>query len=697
MATIEADVALDQPLEQAKVLKKEPQGDSYARQQLNRLDEVYQIPRSIFSEDKEAKLIRFLENEFRLAESERMPMIQKFARWKVVYAAPAADESKHWPIWNASNLTIPVVKEMVNTLAAQIVMQTLTARPRYNLKELAKEWEPFMDELERFMDVASDRDLRLDEAAIPAVLEAAKMGTSIMSVENLVDVRNQYAYTADGRGVYKRRQIRHDGPRSYHIPISRCWFRAHFRDIQDMQWFATEHDFTWAELKERAFQKKLSGVAELKKWAWNTWLNEAERQENKLEEWEPSDFRTFQLFKAYVSWDIDGDGDQEELVLWWSKDANAICSRQFAYYWHGKRPFVKIGYFPRENTFWDEGLCEMLEDLQAGISDKHNKRADNAALANLKMILKRKMVQGLMPGDPLYMGKIIEVNDIWNDIREWQLAEIYPSTVAEEQIMRQYAERLAGSNEATAGAAMPVTRTTMGAQIALLNEQAKRIDLTVRSVRAGLNEVGALATGIYHQFGTNGKALAWLGEKGRLVEAIFRLPRRVQEIGLALQASVPTSQANRQIKAQSSLQQLQLITQVYEKLWPFAQALAPEHIAEVAHGFVHSARRFLEDFLETSDTTDVDDLLAGLVVLEKVLPAPEDFGGMESYNRGAESGALFDKLNRLENLLVEAEASRSGRDGLSAGSGNGRRMAREERIPRGGGPGMRFGGPPPEG
>lgn len=694
MSTIVEETVNLPALRSATALDSEPAEEEEVRQQLE--PDVYQIPASMMARQRD-KIIRFLDNELRLAESERGDMMYKIARWKIAYAAPLEEEAKHWPIWNASNLTIPVIKEMVNTLAAQVVMQTLTARPRYVLKELAAEWEPFMDELERFFDISSDRDLLLDAAAIPAILEATKMGTSILSVEHLVDIRNDYKYTANGKKVFKAPRIAHDGPKAFHIPITRCWHRANYREIQDMRWFATEHDFTWSELQQRAAQGKFKNLDAIKAHKWQTAFNEAEREQQSLEKWEPAEFDTFQLFKIYLSWDIDKDGYYEELVLWYSRDARALCSEQFMHYWHGKRPFVKMTYFPREHTFWGEGLCEMLEALQAGISDKHNKRADNAALANLKMILKRKMVQGLMPGDPLYTGKIIEVNDIWNDIREWQLAEIYPSTVSEEQIMHQYAERLAGSNEGVAGAAMPVTRTTAYAQAALLQEQAKRIDLTVRSVRAALNEVGALTAGIYHQFGTHGKALAWMGEKGRVVEAIFRLPRRVQEIGLALRASVPTSTMNRQMKQESAVQQLQLVIQVYEKLWPFAQALAPQAMAQVANGFVKSARRFLEDFLETNDTTDMDDMLAGLVVLEKVLPAPGDFGGMESFRRAAESDQVLTKLSGLENLLREAQADRERSLGVSAGSGNGRRMAREERVPRGGSPGFQLGGPPDQG
>lgn len=674
----------------AELVQKEPK--EVDRQQS--VAEPYEVPFELFDQHKDL-IIEFLDKEFEQCDAERTPMMRKIARWKQVYAAPAASEPKHFPIWNSSNLTIPVVKEMVNTLAAQLVQSTLTATPRWIMQDLAAEFEPFTDEIERFMDIASNRDLKLDETAVPWIIETAKLGTGIMATEHRIEVRKNYKYSLDGKKVYKSDDIVADGPFTYFVPLSKFWIRPHEPSIQQARWCATQHEFQWWNLKERAARRQIRNLEELKKWKARGTVDRVEATDQKLAEYEPKNHEPYELFWVYLFWDIDNDGFQEHLKILYSREAKQILSCKFFPYWHNKRPFTKIGYFPRpDRGFYDEGLCEMLEDLQAGISDKHNKRSDNEALANLKMILKRKMVKGLQPGDPLYTGKIVEVNDIWNDIREWQLSEIYPSTVQAEQIQRQYAERLAGSNEATAGAAMPVTRTTMGAQLALLQEQAKRIDVAVRSIRGGLNEIGQITLHLYHQFGTNGKAIAWMGEKGRIVEGVLRLPRHVHELGLAISASTPTSTLNRQVKSERSLQLLQLLIQVHEKLWPFAQALAPDAMGQVAHGMVSSARRFLSDTLEAHESSDPEAILAGLAVLEKVLPPAGDFGGMESFERRAESAAILDKLGSLEGLLSEVKTTRERGDGVTPRSRNGTSVPVQEGIPGGRTPSFRLGGPP---
>lgn len=671
----------------AEALSFEPPDEIEARLAL--VPEPLEVPEELWKAN-EADIVAFLDHELSLAEGEREPLMRKFARWKIAYAAPKAEKPKHHPLWNSSNLIVPVIKEIVNTLASQIVQTTLTVKPRWVLKDLAAEWKPFINDTEAFLDIASDRDVKLDPVGITAIMEACKLGTSIIEVAHKVDIRSIYRYTADGRRAFKSDFIKRDGPLSLNVPLSRFWIRLFETDIQEARWCAKEVDLQWHQLREMQADGVISDLEALKRWVQDQTSDRVEATEQKVEMTEPASHDNFRLFEVWLSWDIDGDGKYEELRLLYHKEARLVVSRKFNPYWHAGRPFVKVVYFPKEYRFYGEGLAEMLEDLQDGVTAKNNVRADNAAMANLKMFLKRRMVKGLMPGDPLYMGKIIDVNDIWNDLREFQMAEIYPSTVTEESILRGYADRLAGQSDATAGVAMPVTRTTAAAQIALLQEQIKRIDLTVRNFRDGFAQVGALVVHLYFQFGTNGKAISWLGDRGRVVEAIFRLPRRVQEIGIAIRVNSPTSAQNRQVRRENSIALLNLLIQVHKELFPFVQALAPQSMATVAHSFVAAANRFLTDTLDAFETTDPEEILAGLITLQKVLPSPQDLGGMERTAREEETAALLQKLTDLESRLVQADTER--REAL-LGDGRRRRQESRQREPE-----FRLGGPPePEG
>lgn len=692
------------PSESAELLDREPKNDGEEPNQGPR--NVLPIPAEMWKKARE-RLTDFINQELNLCEAERWDIMARMARWKEAYIAPIADGPKNFPIHNASNLVIPLIKEHVHTIVGQLVQSTVAQRPYVSFKDLAWEWTDYVDLLERFMDTAADRDLDYEEACTLWIIEAAILGTSIMEVPYEVDERSIYRYTTDGRRVFKTNVVFQDGPIAKHVPIGSFWIRMNERDPQKARWCATRLLLSEMELVEGEAQGKYYGVRkvldhyikpeELDKISDRAFSGGLEdpirRAENEALKQKPLMPSRLEIFRINLSYDIDGDGRYEELRLYYHRDSQRFIGRQFLPYWSGQRGFIKLGYFPRIDRFYDEGIAEMLEQIQVAVSAIANRRADNATMANLKMILKKKLLKSLMPGDPLYTGKIIEVNDIYNDMREFTMSEVYPSTVSEESILRQVAERLSGTNEAAAGAAaQPVTRTTAAAQLALLQEQRNRIGLTITSIRRGQRKIFQTAFWHYNQFGTNSKGLLWMGEKGRVVDAIFRLPRRVKELIQAIDISVPTSIQNKQVKRENAISVFNLMVQLYQEILPLAQQLAPESLPEVVEGMVKSAHHFMQEVLETFDVSDPDAVLEGITVLERILPAPEDLGGMASFDRRAQAAQVVDGLSRVEGILREAEAARDGNDRVSPGGERPRRTAPPERNGRGNPAGFLFGG-----
>jgi hypothetical protein len=678
---IESPTVEVEELPPTELIDEEPPGESEEPQQHSSF--AGEIPASMWDAHEENIRI-FLDHELSLADTERGEFVDKIARWKKAYDAPLPDGPKNFPILNSSNLTVPVIKEIVNTLSAQAVQITMNAEPRWVLKDLADEWNDYVPMIERFLDIAQRRDLKLESSGIEWIVEAVKLGTSISEMGYEVEEKRTYRYTSDGSKIYPKNVITKDGPVHFHIPLSQFWIRFHETDIQKARWVAKELDYSETELRDKAaigkFDKEVVEFLLTHDEKPDSEVQPDKLEAEKSEKTKPIRRENKRVFEIYLSWDIDGDGRFEEIRLYYHWETGKFLRKEFLPYWHGQRPFIKIGFFPVEDRFYDQGLCEMLESLQVAISQKHNQRADNATLANAKMIIKRKMLKSLKPGDPLYSTKIIEANDIWNDIREFQLADIYPSTVQEESILRSYAERLSGHSEATSGGARPISRTTATAEMALLQEQAKRLDLAIRNFRQGFNKVGWFTMNLYFQYGVNGKALAWMGEKGRIVEAIFRLPRRLVELGMAIETNTPTSTQNKQVQRENSIALFNLQVQMYQELIPLVAQISPEAIGEVVHALVTSAKKFMGDTLAAFEVSDPEDVLAGLTVLERILPNPANFGGMDDFVRREESAALFDKLDRVEGILREAESASRGVEGVRPGGRRGEAVSPSQGV-----------------
>ena len=687
---------IPKPVDQLKVLEKEPEAEKEAP--IQQVPISAHIPSVMWDPICEG-VTNLVRDEIARALAERSAFERKLARYRLVYDVPMPEGPKTFPFFGASNLTLPVVKEAVNTLTAQLVQATLTARPRWVLQDLAAEWEPFIDELEVFLDIASDRDLNIDENAVPWIIEAAKLGTSVIEVGNEVIEKDLFQISADGKSVFPKVLVEHDGPITYPMTLEDFIIRFGESSIQRARWCGkrlrlNEIDTLDQEKKGRFFEGTWKAIKDMEP---TTVVTEATQLQEEIEETQPTERLEHVFYEIWLRYNVQPKKPKArmtEIVVYFSETLDRIVGHKFHPYHHGKRPFIKLGYFPVEGRFYDQGLCEMLEQIQEAISSRFNQRSDNITINSLKMFLKRKGVRGLQPGDPLYSGKIIEVMNIHDDIKELQVSEIYPSTVNEEIMLRDYGERLAGISEATSGSAQPVSRTTASAQLALLQEQAKRIDLTVRAIRKGLNEVGGQAINLYFQFGLNGKGLAWMGERGRIVEAVFRLPKRAVELGLAVRVQVPTSVQNRQVKRENSLAMFNLLNQLYKEILPLAQGLAPDALPEVVRAMVNGGQKFLGDVLETFDVSDPEEALAGLTVLERLLPRAEDMGGLESFTRGVESAEILEKLGGLESILREAENLRSRDSGVPELGRDTSRLPPPARQPADLGAGVLFGGEP---
>jgi len=613
------------------------------------------------SRESRRELGWFLQQQIELALGERGQFVNNLKRWQFAYNAPPATEPKDFPVRNASNLTIPVIKEIVNTMVAQLTQTTLTPTPQWNMEAIADEWAPFVPTIERFMDIAAKREIKIGPLAEGWILEGTKYGTSILQVGYREDIRTHYLYNRDGIKPTKVKNIKNTGPVVFHIPLEDFIIPFTSTNIQDARWCGKRfrrnkrqlmHDVKRGYYKKSDVEKLIDIDSPLNETD-NDQNNEVQELHEELQSAEPRERDTFEIYEIYLAFDADGDGEMEELIVHYHLRTGTMLRINYNQFWHMKRPFVKFSFFPVEHRFYDHGLCEMLEALQDEISEMHNQRIDNTTIINTRPLLVTRTSKSLKPGDPLFSGQIIPV-DHFQDVTPLQLGTVSPSTIVNENLTRDVIERLSGVNDANSRGGQPVSRTTATAQIALLQEQAKRFDQTVRSIRNGLSEVGDMVFSLYFQFGVEESTVVqWLGDRGRIMVGIFNLPLSAIENGLGFRAASPTSQQNKELQRQNAIQIFNLSLTMYTQIIDFIERVGvpPEALAPVAVEFVKSSEKFMQQILDRFDVTNPDDIVAGLRVLERILPASEDLGGSQDFEKAADRAKEADNLARLEALL----------------------------------------------
>lgn len=617
------------------------------------------------SPEKSIELRTYIEDELRRAIGDRSSFDDNLVRWQEAYDAAANTEAKDFPFAGAADITVPVIKEAVNTLTAQLTQSTLTPAPRWVVRTDNDEWKKFSGLIERFLDRASREDIKIDDSIETWILEAVKYGTSILQVTYERVTKDFMMHSRDGKKVWRDKRTVREGPTVYNVPLQDFFIPFSSTDVQDARWVAKRYRLNGVELYRRAKNgvfRNVSQVLITEPTGPAAETGDLLHDEPVLAAHEdmqdavPSIRDTYEIFEWWGTYDVRDDGKLYEIRVYYHLRTNTILRVEFHPYWHGKRPFVALRYFPIEYRFYGQGLCEQLEQIQEEITAIHNQRLDNATLANIRAIKVRKLSQALKPGDPIYAGQIIPVNEM-DDIEPFQLGEVYPSTIENESIARSYAERLSGINDANMRGGMPVSRTTATAQMALLQEQSKRFDQTIRKIRAGMKQIADFIFLYYFQFGIEeSKPIQWLGEKGRAINAIFTLPYKTVDMGLGFEAAAPTSQLNKEQQRQQHLAVFNLLVQMYDKFFLLLGNIGapPDLLAIVAGSMASTAKDFLWQVLERMDITNPDEALATLSVIERILPAPEALRQNEDIERRLAESEILEQIEQLENVLRSA-------------------------------------------
>lgn len=633
------------------------------------------IPPEIQMEDvAEQKLANYLDAELSLARNERFEFINRLARFKEKYRTKFPEFPKDWPIANASQIVIPVIKTAVHTLSARIYQTLMAAEPPASIRTQDPDYQDFANDYEKFLETYCDERLELPAVLDSWVTELIKLGTGIFEVTTKLDRRSQMDYNTL-TGKYEKKAVEsYAGPILYHIPLEDFWIRPAYQDPDTAPWCGKEVRLTWSQIKDMALSGELNPEKIDKIWRY---VGEADLNmpktvttQESIEKLRPTDRSVYGIHELTVRWDPDGDGLDEELMVYFHQPSRTILRKKYSGF--RRRPWRVGRFIPIEHWFYGEGMCEILEHLQEEISTIHNQRIDNATIANLRIILVARLIKGLRPGDRLWSGKVVRVQDVKADVGTLQLGDVYPSTVMNENISQSYVHAVSGVGEVAQGQAQPVSRTTATAQLALLEELNRRFDKVVKGLRRTLRGVFRDLTDLFNKMGTGGLAEEWLGQlRGQRLETFLTLPADLLKRKLKIQVLATRSTVNREVEFQSQIAVWQLLLQMWQTVTQTAQMTGtPQIIPLLAHEFISAVRPVFKKVMQYADAPDPDKAIAVLTVLERILPSPEDMGGMAAARTDQATSALLEQLR--QRTIGELGGEPSGRGPAQGTGGNGR-------------------------
>jgi hypothetical protein len=596
-------------------------------------------PEIDMSEEQEQRLIQYTLTQLQQAESERWDYISNFARWKRKYRTKFPEFPKDWPLANSSQITIPIIRTAVQTATARVYQTIMAAIPMASVRSKNPDYQDFATDYEEFLELYGTERLDLENVMDTVTTECIKLGTSIVEVTTKRDKRGVMSYDPLTRRYEYTLKELYNGPIVHHIPIEDFWCRLGFQEIKEMPWCGKEVRLSWSTIKDMALAGDLDATKIDKLWRRPKnpgSENEALKEAQELEDTEPYDWQEYTLFELSMRWDALGKGVDQELLVYFHRESRTFLRKKFNTFRNNRRPWIKFVYLRVEHRFFGEGMAEILEHLQEEISTIHNQRIDNATVANLQIILVKKLIRGLSPGDRLWSGKIVKADQ--EDVGLLRLGEVYPSTVNNEQIAKSYAQEISGIGATATGQAQPVTRTTATSQLSLLEELNRRFYKPVKSIRKSAREILVHCTDLFVDYGTAGLAADWLGdERGLRIEETLKDPRVFMPGNAIVTIQATSTTVNREVEFQSAIAVMNLVVQTGTQMLQLAQQFNqdPKALGSLAYALVDAIKGPWKKVMQYSDASNVDEAIAVLAVLQRILPAPEDMGGLA----GAEANA----------------------------------------------------------
>ena len=596
-----------------------------------------------FDEEVESRLAEWIISEITAYNLERQPLLEDWIKWQNQYWAEPAEKVKNFPFERSANIVIPLSAIAVEAVHARIMNTLFSVEPFWSIRPRAKEWIAAAKPFESFLqsEVDSSETLRVYEFCNDSSLELTKLGTCIgkSGYERYTKKSLRRVGTIDEEFFVTIR----NGATIGRVPLGNFIMRFSELDTQTAPLVGERHEFSWSQLKQMAQDGRMSAdaVEKIRSFAiqegQDTSIDSGGQLEESVEQLskaEPKWADKFDVYEIWASFDVDGDGIDEEIVLDFHLETKSFLSARYNWYDDLHRPYRINNYINVEGIWPGLGVCKQVEQMQEEVTTIHRQRLDNATLANMSQIVVKKGT-GYESGEPIFPGKMWFLDDPGNDIFPFSLSEIYPSGYINEENIVSYYEKRTGANEVILGVPQQGTPGTATSDLTRLAEGNKRFDLVLKNTKRWLSKIGIDIVVNYQIFGDQQVHWIVLGEDGVHVDQVLQMPSTLVRRGAIIDLTVTDTITNRQVEQQNWMSLFQVVSGFYAQAFQSAQVLAeasqdPSVLFQTAERALVASNEALIMLLETFGVVDSD----------RFALTPRTGEGEESGNQPPTDGSL---------------------------------------------------------
>jgi hypothetical protein len=557
-------------------------------------------------------------------------------KWRKMYEAIPAEETREFPWHNASNLVVPVVAIHTDTLLARVLSAILKTKPYWAVRMLgdyANTAPPGeRDALEEFLQYVALEPEELDLYRVERewFAEIIKLGTGILKVPWLKTVEDVMAPAGDGLGrpSWGKKTV-YDGPRPEKLRFEDFKYPVYEPTLEAMDFKYHIVHLQKEQLEERAFRQvyKQAAVTEMLKSPDRTSpsLTQSQNEQSAKVATIPGyGYAEWDVCECHFKYRVDDSHIARVIVSYHEKSSQIL--RSYYHYYPGEI-FIAGRLFYRDDMFPGMGFAETLGTFQEELSQIHNQRRDNMTIANMKAFRVdpdsnlnkgyRMYPSGMVPGkkdeiEPLDMGTPVQ------------------GEIDSENLSMSLADRRSGVSPPMQGQGSGTNTkrgiyTAMGT-LSVMQEGNTRTDLNITDIRYAHTKVGRLLCKLYAQFGIGDRELMF-GERGKQIKDALNA---MQSGKVALPVYAATSSVNLEIEKQNDMMLMNISERYHQTIAAMLQAISspmtPEPIRKYTEKAVMAANALMQSVFRHFGHDEVD----RLAPKPDVEPAPSASAGAPS-------------------------------------------------------------------
>lgn len=576
------------------------------------------FPRNIrLSSMAEARLKSYLNSEIENHRAERSNWVNDLKNWQIDYWAAPLETQKTFPFKGASNIVIPMTAIAVESVHAK-AMTTLTGVPgQFVTLKLPPQISDSAPDTEKIIDHILLKDVKFVKFADEALLENKKLGSAIgkTGYERIV----KRAVREEGGVEIPFDVVTKQGACIDAVPLPNFLMPFTCNDPQTAPWCGEEHlenpyqvklhansGFFYPELAKDENMMMLLGNGIGQNQSSTEYVQEVRKLQNQTPIQWP---REISWFEFWLSFDVDEDGNDEEIVVHYHWESGTFLSIRYNWYSDLHRPYRICNYFPMEHRWAGIGIGKQNEQFQAEITTQHRQRIDNATLANMRMY-KIKQGIGYGPNESIFPGKIWLVEDM-DDIGEIQMAEVYPSSYNNEQQAVIYSQQRTAVNELNQGMPQMGTPGTASSDLIRVQEGNRKFDYTFGNEKAFLVDCMKDVLCVTNQYGVSDQRIFRTVAAGPIVEHLLtKLSPDELKLYVLSELNLAGASANRLVDRATLMQLAQTTTGYYQNMIALAQqSQNPQLMMMLSQQAFVAGSELMKQIFEAFDIRSIDKLI----------------------------------------------------------------------------------------